>query len=55
MGTGWNFNGRKQARGHIITDWDMGTGWNSAVRTSLAYLYYNRLGYGYWLEHNQEP
>ena len=28
MGTGWNQHVALCLRGFIITDWDMGTGWN---------------------------
>ena len=28
MGTGWNEISKAYAMGYIITDWDMGTGWN---------------------------
>ena len=28
----------------------MGTGWNGRTANAQCVFYYNRLGYGYWLE-----
>ena len=50
MGTGWNSDILYIVTCAIITDWDMGTGWNPTGFLSRISLHYNRLGYGYWLE-----
>ena len=50
MGTGWNYLTRVKLWENIITDWDMGTGWNINRTLEQRLFDYNRLGYGYWLE-----
>ena len=50
MGTGWNLNVVECFIHVIITDWDMGTGWNDTSYKPGDVQDYNRLGYGYWLE-----
>ena len=50
MGTGWNLLLIHPSVMCIITDWDMGTGWNAMSRKTKFSKNYNRLGYGYWLE-----
>ena len=50
MGTGWNSEHFEDILDYIITDWDMGTGWNVLGDLVQFPFDYNRLGYGYWLE-----